>query len=567
MTKSVSQLLNLSLAALLISAAGCGAAGDSESNTGKTNAPPANMEAPLIEEPDLYRQFGNFLYIQNPQTGLNILDVANSKKPRLLGRAKVVGGAGAEIYVKGTRAVVMLKKATAHCRSPRKLEPRGWALGAEVAIVDVTSKSHPRIQQRYCLPGSLVASRTVDDMLYVVTSYTSSGSRAISINIKDPHNATVVQQLEFPDASKEIIVSAEAIFVAGRPSDNRNRTRVGYIGIEKTGKMTPRGTIEVPGAPMGRFHMDQYGTQFRIVTYNQTNRETILSVIDMSNPNKLTLKGELKDIGRWEKLYATRFSGDYAYVVTFRQTDPLWVISLKNPAAPRIVGELHVPGYSDFLFVRGDTLIAVGRGPNGRQVGVSLFDVSDHGNPRSLSQISLGNYSSTSEANVDHRGVTILDGAKGKNALVVVPFTKVEYGQNCQVKHHLQLVEVGSTKLKARGSVSQQGMIRRSLMVSGQLYSISDYEVLSVDITNLDHPTAISNVTVGTDPKANDSKYVNQYCGYGGDMMWEGDDSFRGPFEFLCSIPAGGGTPVPPFTVLVGLAWLAVRTWRRGSNN
>ena len=563
MTKNASKIVTLSLTALLLAMAGCGSYGSDEAS-GKAIAPPANQNAPLIEEPDLYRQFGSYLYIQNPQTGLNILDVANSKKPRLLGRAKVTGGAGAEIFVKGPQAVVLLKTATSQCRSPKKLEPRGWSLNAEVAIVDVTSKTHPKIQERYCLPGTLVASRTVDDMLYVVTTFSSRGSRAISINIKDPHNAVVVQQLEFPDASKEIIVSAEAIFVAGRVAGDGNRTRVGYIGIEKSGQMTPRGSIELPGAPMGRFHMDQHGAYFRIVTYNQNQRETILSVIDMSDPNSLKLKGELKDIGRWEKLYATRFAGDYAYVVTFRQTDPLWVISLKNPAAPRIVGELHVPGWSDFLFVRGDTLIAVGRGANGQKVGVSLFDVSDHSSPRSLSQVSLGDYSSTSEANVDHRGVTILEGGSGRNALVVVPFTKVQYGsQSCQVKHYLQLVEVQPAALKVRGAVNQQGTIRRSLMVGGQLFSISDYEVLSVDIANMDNPQVATAVTIGADPKASDSKYT-QYCGYGMDMSY--DDDFHGPFELMCSMESGTsgrGAPVPPLTVLIGLTWLALRLRRR----
>jgi len=51
-----------------------------------------------------------------------------------------------------------------------------------------------------------------------------------------------------------------------------------------------------------------------------------------------------------EQVYAVRFLGDRAYVVTFRQTDPLYVLDLSNPADPRAAGELQIPGFSDYLF-------------------------------------------------------------------------------------------------------------------------------------------------------------------------------------------------------------------------
>ncbi len=101
-------------------------------------------------------------------------------------------------------------------------------------------------------------------------------------------------------------------------------------------------------------------------------------------------------------------------------------------------------------------------------------------------------------------------------------------------------------------------------MVGGQLYSLSDYEVLSVDIANMDSPAVSTAVTVGNDAKADDSKY-NQYCGYGYGMDYH-DDSFNGPFEFMCSMESGDtshGAPLPPLSVLVGLGWLALRLRRR----
>jgi len=530
---------------------GCGAQSDMESTPG---VPTNNMKQPVIEEPDLYRWADKHLYVQNPQTGLNILDVSDPARPKRVGRAGVMGGAGAEMYIHNELATILLKTATPHCMSPKNLNPKGWKFGAEVAFVDVAQKTHPKILQRYCIAGELVASRTVDRMLYVV-SKGAGGSRAISIDTTNPQHARVVQQQDFFGSSKEIIVTADAIFVASRVPD-AEETGVQYVSINAKGEMKVRGLIQVPGDPQGRFHMSREGKLFRIVTYRSSVRKSRLSIIDVSTPDHLKLVGELPNIGKGEKLYATRFDGDMAYVVTFKRTDPLWVISLKDPTQPKIVGELHVPGWSDFLFPMGKRLVAVGRGNNGMRVGVSLFDVSDPTNPRSLHQISLGSYDATSEANVDHRAVTILE-PPGGNPVVVVPHTSVSYDDNCSVRDHLQLVEVQPKRLQTRGSMTQQGAIRRTLLVDSHLYSISDYEVLAMDMHDLDHLVVDTAVTIGTSV-THDQDY-NQYCRYYGDR--EGDDSYGG-FMMFCS--AGGGLSMPPVSmVMLGVLFVGLRLRRR----
>ena len=550
MKKNVSVIL----AALFLALAtwGCGAQNDMEATPG---VPTNNMKQPVIDEPDLYRWSGNHLYIQNPQTGLNILDVSDSARPRLVGRAGVVGGAGAEMYIHKDLAIILLKKATGHCISPKNLNPKGWNFGAEVAFVDVAQKTHPKVLQRYCIPGELVASRTVDRMLYVV-SKGQGASRGISIDTADPQNARVVQQLDFPGSSKEIIVTADAIFVASKVPGSEE-TSVQYVSINAKGEMRSRGLIQVLGTPQGRFHMQKEGKQFRIVTYRTSVRRSRLSIIDISAPDHLKLVGTLANIGKGEKLYATRFDGDLAYVVTFKRTDPLWVVSLKDPTQPKIVGELHVPGWSDFLFPMGKRLVAVGRGNNGRRVGVSLFDVSDPTNPRSLHQITLGSSEATSEANVDHRAVTILE-PPGGNPVVVVPHTSVASDGTCAVRDHLQLVEVQAARLETRGDQTQQGTIRRTLMVNNHLYSISDYEVLAMDIKDMDNPLVDTAVTIGT--SVTHSQDYTQYCGY----YYGEDDYADGGFMMFCS--AGGGSLTPPASmVLLGLLLVGLRARRRRS--
>jgi len=123
--------------------------------------------------------------------------------------------------------------------------------------------------------------------------------------------------------------------------DARSDTRIDVISIDaQAGTMRRGGNVVVRGEPQGRFHMDAYGTQFRIVTFDRNTIASRLSVIDVSNLATPRVLGTLDGIGRGERLYATRFDGDKAYVVTFRRTDPLWVISLAVPTRPQIVGEL-----------------------------------------------------------------------------------------------------------------------------------------------------------------------------------------------------------------------------------
>lgn len=113
----------------------------------------------------------------------------------------------------------------------------------------------------------------------------------------------------------------------------------------------------------------------------------------------LVQTGRVDGLGIGERIYAVRYFGDLATVVTFRQTDPLYVLDLSEPAAPRLLGELKVPGFSTFLHpVGGDRLLGIGQDADatGRVTGmqVSLFDLSDRRKPMQLDRLSLGEASS-----------------------------------------------------------------------------------------------------------------------------------------------------------------------------
>ncbi|MDH3193150.1 MAG: beta-propeller domain-containing protein, partial [Acidimicrobiia bacterium] len=123
--------------------------------------------------------------------------------------------------------------------------------------------------------------------------------------------------------------------------------------------------------------------------------------------------GFVDGLGKTEQIYSVRFMGDTAYVVTFRQTDPLYVLDLSDVTDPTVTGELKIPGYSAYLHPAGEgRLLGVGQAgdEDGRTQGtqVSLFDVSDPNDPKLLDAVMIENAWSAVEG--DHLAFTMTEG-------------------------------------------------------------------------------------------------------------------------------------------------------------
>ena len=137
-----------------------------------------------------------------------------------------------------------------------------------------------------------------------------------------------------------------------------------------------------------------------------TNRVLTLG----TDGDQLTVLGSTRNFGESERIYSTRFIGDRGYVVTFRRTDPLFVVDLSDPAHPTVVGQLEIPGFSDYLFpLDDDHLFAIGQDAdtNGvvRGVALQIFDVSDATQPALTHRYVLPELGA-SPANIDHRAIS-----------------------------------------------------------------------------------------------------------------------------------------------------------------
>lgn len=218
----------------------------------------------------------------------------------------------------------------------------------------------------------------------------------------------------------------------------------------------------VPGWLLNQYSMSEFDDILRVATTDQKANASSVYTLRREG-GTLRQIGEVGGLGKGERIYAVRFVGKIGYVVTFRQTDPLYTVDLSNPRAPRVVGELKIPGYSAYLHPVNETrLIGVGQDATerGRVQGtqLSLFDVGDLSAPKRIAQHKIAR--GHSEAEHDPHAFLYWPAAR----LLVIP-----------VNTSALLVEVGDESLRELGTIShgRGDQIRRSLVIGDTLWTIS----------------------------------------------------------------------------------------------
>jgi uncharacterized secreted protein with C-terminal beta-propeller domain len=170
----------------------------------------------------------------------------------------------------------------------------------------------------------------------------------------------------------------------------------------------------VYGHPLNQFALSEYEGILRIATtegFSWSSSGTNNSIYTLKESSELlSIEGVLSGLGKeGEIIKSVRFMRDKGYIVTFRQTDPLYTIDMSDPTQPKKVGELKVNGYSAYLHPVGeDKILGFGRDANtdGQVEGVKieLFDISDFANPTSLDSITL-NRDTHSELEYNHKAL------------------------------------------------------------------------------------------------------------------------------------------------------------------
>lgn len=321
-------------------------------------------------------------------------------------------------------------------------------------------------------------------------------------------------------------------------AERLERTVIHKVGINGS-KLEYLAMGEVPGRLLNQFSMDEFEGNFRIATTRSEQWSRLSDVSAPSYNNLYVLDEELKIIGRLEKLatteriYSVRFLGKRAYIVTFKQTDPLFAISLVDPTKPSVLNAIKVPGFSNYLHPvdsTGNKLFGLGRhtvetpGGGVKVMGVklSLYDFTDTSKPQELDSFLIGEADSDSIALTDHRAFLY---SKEKN-LLVIPAVLRENGRLAFAGSLVFTVEQDKLSLKGRIDHSAGGYfaqpdfwggysyydntVKRSLYINNNLYTFSNKflkinslddlsEVKSLQLTSGGDDYIISPVTPQTE--------------------------------------------------------------------
>ncbi|VVB84136.1 Beta propeller domain protein [uncultured archaeon] len=295
-------------------------------------------------------------------------------------------------------------------------------------------------------------------------------------------------------------------------AQERDRTVIQKININK-GDIEYMAKGEVPGSLLNQFSMDESGENFRVATTSQiwtgmgSKQYNNVYVLDKN----LGITGKLEEIAKDERIYSTRFIGNRLYMVTFKRMDPLFVIDLTDPKNPKVLGELKIPGFSDYLHPYDENqIIGVGKETGDNQWGgtsikgvkLSQFDVSDVSNPKQLDKYEIGASGTDSEALQDHKAFLF----DRKKNLLVIPVREVKDTPGYYQGNYMQRVWQGAyvfnltleDGFKLRGKISHlddleqdiywwnsPSAVRRSMFMDDVVYTVSARKIMMNSLNNL----------------------------------------------------------------------------------
>jgi inhibitor of cysteine peptidase len=248
---------------------------------------------------------------------------------------------------------------------------------------------------------------------------------------------------------------------------------------------------EIDGHLLNSFSVGDHDGYFyaAIGRADQSNEVVVLQ----QEGNQLAVIGQTEPLAQGERIYSARFVEDRAYVVTFRQIDPLFVIDLSNPEDPVVTGELKMPGYSQYLHPMGDThLIGVGRETNdwGRVLGmeVSLFDVSDPTNPIVDDKLPLGGVASPlayGRTNLsDHRAFSYFD----SHQILALPISVEAWRSQGESSVLLLRIDPESGISEVGKIEFDDSRVLRTFRIGDVIYSLSDTEIQAHDLNDPSTP-------------------------------------------------------------------------------
>ena len=406
------------------SAASAGGSGTSYSDT--------NVREEGVGEADIVKTDGSSLYIVNGQTveivGIESAEMEELAEIRMADDCYII-----ELYVQDDRLVIM------YTRTEHSVDEDGYYSNyrdyTNALVYDISDRTNPVKMGNISQSGYYNTMRVRDGYVYVISNFYADtaapradtaayipevqGSAMAASDIYMPQRQmgdqyTVITSFSLEDPSEKTdskavfgssgmcYVSTENIYVTegwyGQNDAEVTQTSIRKVAY-KDGILQGEAQTKVDGTLNDSFSIDEYNGYLRLVTTvspissggigiarffgedteRQQEDSNSLYVLD----ENLEIVGEIHDLAKDESVYSARFMGEVGYFVTFKQVDPLFSVDLSDPSAPQIIGELKIPGFSEYLHPYGDgQLLGIGMDVDEESVTtdgvkISMFDISD----------------------------------------------------------------------------------------------------------------------------------------------------------------------------------------------
>lgn len=451
-----------------------------------------NIQVEGVDEADIVKTDGNYIYYiaNNKIYIVNVKNPQNMKIESTLGYEENI--IPKELYINDNKLVAILDKSDINKNynenSTICYDVISYDTETLIIIYDMRNKTDILEKRRIEVDGRYVDSRMINDEVYIVTTkmiYKTDEENMLpqykdTFKDNEKHEVNVEEMLYVPETKNNSYLmiigfslnndkEANIKTILGTGDDiycTENNLYVTYVKYDEPIETYKNGIVEVSlanrkcytnifkfkledtniistavgkvnGRTLNQFSMGEYNKNFAIVTTEDTwdgsSNRKIKNNLYILNEN-LEQIGVLENIAEDESLYAARFIGDKAFVVTFEQVDPLFVIDISNPTEPKILGELKIPGYSSYLHPYDEThIIGIGQDVEIEQtkygertvikgVKVSLFDVSDYTNPKEIHSLIINDKSYT-DASYDHKAILF---SKEKNLLAFPMSSRID---------------------------------------------------------------------------------------------------------------------------------------------
>ena len=428
-----------------------------------------------------------------------------------------------------------------------------------VTIYDVSDKSNPKEKKSFKLNSHYKTIRCIDGKLYVFTSdYLRTENKKVQreyiednqtkeIKVTDIKYLKDIKLTPFLIDIENAYISKNNIYLldSGYSYSSSNTPRIrdlfgpkGVFGlfqdfdedysqkttifkfnINKNKGVEYQTTNKVKGTIINQYSLDEKDNNLRIALY--TWEGSYVEVLDKD----LKEIGKSNKLAKGENMYASRFMGDKAYLVTYKNTDPLFVIDLKDPKNPKVLGELKIPGYSTYLHpydenhligIGVETKEVVNKDRDGRVIStwtrtvgmkMSLFDISDFNNPKQIDSTVIGDSYTVSAVLTNPKALLF---SKEKE-LIAIPVNNYKdefqtstttsdeielFDRNNYISEGYLVYKINLEGFKLRGQITHEknksnyyyygnSKLLRGLYIDDNLYTVSETAIKINDLKDL----------------------------------------------------------------------------------